>query len=215
MPRDEGLIPTTLLSVASFRRDLLRLLGLSAHALEWLNSIGDGPDGFYAPVQSAKLAEHAGVGLEDAMGAVRVAEYVYERCRESHIAPDDGVTELLQIAATFQVEDAADKASALRALLSTKSGYEAGRYARKRTLSTVHHFEGLDGVWDNRPIFDRDTGEVLKSVPVLIMGVSWHDKTGTSHDAVFQLDDDDWRDFVERVEQLKRQREALQRHLGG
>ena len=215
MTTSKELIDSVLLANRSFRDDLKRLLNLPSSELLWMNSLADGPEGFSPVRQSMKLAEHAAIDPQDAIGAMRAAEYIYERARECPMAVEDATKELLQIAATLDVRDVGQKSDALRALLATKDGYEAGRYATSESLAVVPHFAGMEATWDIRPVFNRDTGEVLTTVPALIVNVSWHDVPGNNRSAVFQLTADQWADLREALEKLERERQAMERYRAG
>lgn len=138
-----------------------------------------------------------------------MAEYLYERSREYRISPDNAVAQLLQIGADFDIEDLSTRADALRALVASKDAYEGGLRARLQATSTVPHFSGLDGVWDIRPVFHRERGDIIARVAALLLNVSWHDMDGTTHEAIVQLSEEDWEDFKEEVNELETRRAAL------
>jgi len=211
--REKQLITDTLLYSASFRDDMVKFLGLSADHLRDLNSLADGPDGFRPSRQSTRFATKAAISADDARAALRVAEYLYEKCRDEAISLDAGVNELTQIASDLQVADVATKASELRDILAVKDGYESKRQAAAQAVATVAHFVGLEGTWDIRPVFNRETREVVATVPVLLLNLSWHDHGGTLHEAVVQLNDEEWGDLEEVVKRIRDNRDALGKHF--
>jgi len=213
MARPKPLIPQLLLSSPAFRNDLSRMLGLSASQIDQLDSLAAGPDGFSPALMATQFAAEASLAPEDARGSLRVAEYLYERCRDHRISPEDATAQLVQIAETWGLGDATEKVPALTKLLATKEQYERGRHAELRALSTVAHFEGLEGVWDIRPVFHREREEVIAKVPVLLLNVSWHSTAGKSQEAVFQLNEEDWEDVKEAVDRLDTQRKAVRDQL--
>ncbi|MCH7493955.1 hypothetical protein IIA16_04520 [bacterium] len=79
--------------------------------------------------------------------------------------------------------------------------------------SVIAHFLDIDGVWDIRPVFHRETGKVTKELAVLLLSVSWHDDVGVSHNATFQLDENDWASFQDKVQELANQRSALVEYM--
>ena len=71
----------------------------------------------------------------------------------------------------------------------------------------------VDGAWDIRPVFHRETDEMIKKVLVLLLNLRWHDTTGTQDDIVLQLNEDDWRDFSDKIKELEQQYEATKNYL--
>ncbi len=214
MPDEKPLIPHSLLSLGSFREDIQALLTLSPEQLQVLSALANGRDGFWPSRQTMSFAEQASISLDEAKRTLGVAEYLYERCREYQISPDHAVAQLLDVARALGIEHVAAKDPALRDLVSPKDAYESQRHAASEATGTVAHFQRLDGVWDIRPIFHRHTHEVVARVPVLLINVAWHDMAGTTHEAVFQLDDDDWADFKREADKLDERRRALRPELG-
>lgn len=214
MPDEKPLIPHSLLSLASFREDLQALFTLSPEQLQVLSALGNGRDGFWPARQTMSFAEQASISLDEAKRTLGVAEYLYERCREYQISPDHAVAQLLDGARALGIEHVAAKDPALRDLVSPKDAYESQRYAAIQAIGTVPHFMRLDGVWDIRPIFHRDTDELVARVPVLLINVAWHDTGGTGHEATFQVNDEGWTDLKREVDKLDRRRRALQSELG-
>ncbi len=213
MARPKPLIPTSLLSSAGFRDDLRRLLDLSVPQLEQLNSLATGPDGLSPAQLAARFAEEAAITIEAARGALRVAEYLYERCRELRMPPDQAVGQLAESAARSAMGDISDKASALRSLLASKDEYEAGRHVALESLSVVPHLAKLEGIWDIRPVFHREREEVVARIPVLLLNVCWHDTTGQTHETALQLDEDDWEDVREGIDKLEAQRRIIRAYV--
>lgn len=214
MPREKRLIrPATLTSVG-FRNELGIFLRLSAEQIHELSVMADSRDGFRATRQTMRFAERASISPDDARYVLRVAEFLYETCRESRLPVDDAVTELVDTAAALGIPDVSEKRSALGDLLAAKDGYESERYAEAQALATVAHFMSLEGTWDIRPVFNRETQEVVTTVPVLLLNLSWHDLSGTDHEAVVQLNEDEWDELREVVEQVEEKRQAIQKHFG-
>ena len=208
------LIPSSLRSSGAFRRDLKALLSLSSDQLIILGRIAsESTEGFSAGSQAAPLADEMGISVDEARHAVLVADLLYERCRSERISVDEAVEQLATISQELDLPDVTEKTAALGQLLSIKKLYEGEGYVRSQARSIVAHLMNLDGVWDIRPVFHRDTGEITKRLPVLILTASWHDDVGESHNATFQLDEDDWVDFQEKVQELARQRSALGEYL--
>jgi hypothetical protein len=213
MARPKPLIPQLLLSSPAFRNDLSRLLRLSASQIDQLDSLAAGPDGFSPALMTTQFAAEASLAPEDARGSLRVAEYLYERCRDWRIPPEEAIAQLVEIARSSGLGDLTEKAPALRRLLATKDQYERGRHVKLEALSTVAHFGGLEGAWDIRLVFHREREEVIAKVPVLLLNVSWHDTAGKSQEAVFQLAEEDWEDVIEAVDRLESQRRAVRAYL--
>lgn len=212
MEEFKSLIPENILGLDSFRRDFEVFLSLSKEQLLQLNSIADSPDGFVAHVQTVKFAEQSSLPFEKARASLLVGGYLYRRCREDKISPDDATRELSKISSILGI-DISGKESALRSLLAVKDSYEAGRYADSRGVDVGYHFMRVDGAWDIRPVFHRDTGEIVKRVLVLLLNLFWHDTTGTEHDAVFQLGEKDWAEFNKKIGKLQQQYEAIKKTL--
>lgn len=214
MARRSALISSTLLNSSSFRRELETFLRLSADQLNKMAVIANGADGFSPSRQAISFSEQASLSLEEARQSLGIAEYLYERCRDHEISPDDAVEELKGISVRLKIgAEIAGKEAALRDFFSAKDAYESERYANLLASSVAGHFQRLDGVWDIRPVFHRDTGKLVAKVPVLLINLRWHDQGGESHDAVCQLDDEDWANFKEQVDKLQRQRGTLQELL--
>lgn len=110
-------------------------------------------------------------------------------------------------------EDIETKKSALQGLVSLKDHYEAGSYAESRATSVVAHFGGIDAVWDIRPIFHRQTSRIIRRIPVLIMGVSWHDNTGEHHEASFQLTAEQWGELKSKIAEIDVQWNSISEEL--
>ncbi len=155
--------------------------------MQQLDSISQGPDGFW--------------------------QYLYERCREQSISSDGGATQLVEIGESFEVKDITEKREVFKSILSTKESYEKGRRAELQATEIIGHFVDLDGVWDLRPVFHRETGEIITKLPVLIMNVTWHDSTSTRHVAVFQLAERDWEEFKSKIDKLENHRKIVQREV--
>ena len=204
------LVPDSLRSNEAFSRDLKELLTLTADQLSGLNRLAtESPDGFSASLQAAPVAAETGVTLEKARRAILIADFLYERSRTQRIGVDDAVQHLADIAPELGITDIDDKTEALLALLSPKELYETGGYSKMQARSVIAHFLDIDGVWDIRPVFHRETGKVTKELAVLLLSVSWHDDVGVSHNATFQLDENDWASFQEKMKELVAQRQAL------
>ncbi len=212
MKESKDIIPGYILSLDSFRRDLEALLGLSEEQLLQLDSIADSPDGFSTDVQTVKFAEQASLPFDKARASLSVAGYFYRRCREDDISSDDAIRQLSKIASMLGI-DISGKESALRRLLALKDSYETGRYAESRAVDVGNHFMNVDGAWDIRPVFHRETDEMIKKVLVLLLNLRWHDTTGTQDDIVLQLNEDDWRDFSDKIKELEQQYEATKNYL--
>lgn len=212
MKEHRSLVPGHILSLDRFRRDLEILLRLSKDQLLQLTSIADSPDGFATDVQTVKFVEQSSLPFDEARKSLVVAGYLYNKCRDDHISPEDATTELSKIASTLGI-DISGKESTFRSLLAVKDSYEVGRYAERRGVDVGAHFMNIDGSWDIRPVFHRATDEIAKSVLVLLLNLLWHDTTGTEHDAIFQLSEKDWAEFNKKIEKLRRQHEAIKKHL--
>lgn len=210
---EKRLIPQSLLSRRTFVTDLKKLLSLTHTDLEQLHKLANGPDGFWPSNQSLKFAEQASVSNEDARIILNVAEYLYERAHENVISPERGAAELVEIGKSVGVDKVEEKRPLFEHLLATKEAYERGRRATLRATEVIAHFEDLDGTWDIRPVFHRESEEIIAKVPVLILNVKWHDSSGTSRDAVFQLAERDWDEFRQKIEKLEKKHEVLRREL--
>ena len=171
------------------------------------------PEGYGATTQSASLADSAGVTSDEARRVILVVDYLYERCRNRNIALDAAIEELTAIASELEIEEIADRAAALNALLSPKDLYETKGRTGEQARSVVPHFIDFDGVWDIRPLFHRETGAVANSRPVLLVSFSWHDDAGTAHNASFQLDDEDWALLRQKMDELSNQRSELGKYM--
>ncbi len=208
------LIPDSIRSNEAFRRDLGALLSLEPGQLEVINRMAvESADGFSPSPQASPVAEATGLSVDDARRAILVADVLYERCRDQRIPVSDAVDQLATIAPEVGVQDFSEIAATLLELLSPKHVYETEGYAKVQSKSVVAHFIGLDGVWDIRPVFHRETGKITKNLPVLLLNVAWHDDVGTSHSAAFQLDDDAWADLRETVQELTDRLASLDEYL--
>jgi hypothetical protein len=161
-----------------------------------------------------EFAKAASLSVEIARRTLRVTRYLYERCRDSSIDPVDAAAELVRMASDLDLtEDIETKESALQRLMSLNDHYEAGSYAESRATSVVAHFGGIDAVWDIRPIFHRHTNRIIRRIPVLIMGVSWHDNTAQHHEASFQLTAEEWSEFKSKIAEIDVQWESISEEL--
>ena len=214
MAGETQLIPSHLLPSESFKRDLRALLRLTSDQIIALSRLAaDSASGFSPSAQAPTFAEAASISSDEARRAILIAEYLYERCREHRISPDDAVAQLVDVAPSVGIEEITDRAAALGDLLSVKDLYETEGYARRQTVAVVSHFVDLDGIWDVRPVFHRETGDIATNLTVLLLKLSWHDQDGTSHSAAIQLDEDDWASLRERVQKLENERVAVTRYL--
>ncbi len=100
-------------------------------------------------------------------------------------------------------------------MFTAKSSYESGSYAASQAIGVAPHFGGLKGAWDIRPVFHREIGSVIARLPVLLLRVDWHEEsTSQAHSAVFQLNEDDWKEFKQEIEKLDRELAVLRQELG-
>lgn len=210
---EKRLISFGLLSRKAFKDDLVKFLRLSKAQLQQLDVASQGPDGFWPASQSLKFAEQAAIPSEDARAILEVAQFLYEGCREQSISPEAGTTQLIEICESLKVPDAAEKRDAFICILSTKESYEKGRRAQLRATEFAGHIEDLEGIWDLRPVFHRESGEIIAKVPVLIINITWHDNTRTTHEAVFQLAERDWEEFKNKIDKLEKQWRVVQREI--
>ncbi len=213
MAGQKELIDNVLLSRKAFRDDLKLLFSLSQDQLKDLVHIGEEPDGFLANKQSLKFAESAALSVEHARSVLLITYYLYERCRELIILPDEARRQLLEVGKNLQIKDLDKKQSVLQEVLVTKKAYESGGRAKVQATEAVSHFLGFNGAWNIRPVFNRETQEILTKLPMLLLNVSWHDTTGTAHDAVFQLDEEDWEEFKVKVKELDTFYQKLRQEL--
>ncbi|MCH7698127.1 MAG: hypothetical protein IH865_04220 [Chloroflexi bacterium] len=207
---EKKLIPESLRSNESFRRDLKELLTLGTKPILALNRMAEeSADGISPADQTAGLALETELETAEARRVILVASVLYESCRDQRLPVDDAIGQLADIADEMGISSFSDNADSFAELLSVKSKYETEGYARLQAKAVVPHLMDLDGVWDIRPIFHRESGEIIKRYPILLLSVSWHDDSGSAHSASFQLDDDDWADFTKQVHELEEQRSAL------
>lgn len=207
---EKKLIPESLRSNESYRRDLKALLTLDTGPIQTLNRLAEeSADGFSPADQAKDLANETDFETGEARRVILVASLLYESCRDQRLAVDDAIKQLVEIADDLGISNFSEKADTFADLLSLKSKYETEGYTRQQAKAVVPHLMALDGVWDIRPVFHRESGQIIKRHPILLLSVSWHDDSGSSHSASFQLDDDDWSDFTKKVRELEEQRNAL------
>lgn len=213
MAEDKQLIPQGLLSRKAFLGDLQKFLNLSVADLEKLENLAEGENGFWPSGQCLRFSEQLLISPEDARAILTVAEYLYQRAGELSITPELGATELVKIGNSLRVDGVDQKREIFARMLRFKEAFEKGRRAVLRATEVIAHFEGLSGTWDIRPIFHRETDEIINKVAVLVLSVRWHDSSGTTSEAVFQLADKDWAEFKRDIEKLEKQRVVLLNEL--
>ncbi len=189
------------LATPAFVRDLRAFLNLGSEVLLTVSQIGDSADGFAGSEQFLTLSETSGVSLNEARGALRVAEYLYNRVTELGVDAATAADEISFIGSTIQdpVEVSDNQRKAIATILSYKDAYERSS-AVSKALREGPHFTGFSGTWTVKYIPIRG-GEVVR-VPVLALSVAWHDGAGNSHEAFVQLSVQDWEALKSEVENL-------------
>jgi hypothetical protein len=214
MPNKESkrLIPTAILASPTFLSDFRSFIGLSAEQLKVVDSLAQTPDGYSPSKQSERLASEAGISSDSATATLRVAEYLYERCREHQIPVEEALDQLADAASSLDIS-VEDRREILRSILRAKPDYEAGRHASLQAIAALSHFVGIEGVWDIRPVFNRETREIVANVPVLLVSINWHDAVGNNYSAQFQLDEEDWAELRSDFDELEKRWNVIQEQL--
>lgn len=215
MDEQQGLIPSHLRQVDRFENDLKSFLSLSIDQLEALARIGENPKGYRRSMRAEEFSVEAGLSRETASNALDFALFLYERCREYNIGPNIAAGELIEIGKELQIEGIEEKRSVLGSVVAVKTDFERSGYADRILASVVPHYEDIEGVWDLRVVFNRESGNVSTTLPTLIMSVSWHDMVGQRHQAVFQLNEEEWAELRRSVDKLHDQLLALKTHIQG
>lgn len=210
MADDDRLISRSVHAAPAFRRDVRTLLKLSPVALRSLGQMSDSPDGLLG-VEEGDFARAAEATLSDATRAVSVASYLYERARKSKISGHEAAEQLAEYARDIGLDesDIIERKAAIEELLSPKPTYEREGQARRQGTVVVDHFVSASGVWDLRPVFDRQTEKSVDYIPVLLVSMTWHDDVGNSQRSVFQMSEDEWIVFLDAMGRIDRERQTV------
>ena len=202
------LVSEKLLSNRAFVRDLTFFLQLSEEALRAISDFGSQADGFVGQTQAQSLSSGFDVPTDQSMGSLRVAKYLYDRVAELRLDVADAVGQVDLIASGLSPSLALDdgQKKAIEAILSFKRSYEKTN-ASSKAVSNGPHFSDVNGAW-SVTLLQISDGEVVR-VPLMTLGLTWHDGAGDHHEVFLQMDDKDWEDFAEKVRRLTEGRKLL------
>lgn len=122
----------------------------------------------------------------------------------------EAVIELVALGERLGVHVNGEKRIALEETLSYKRDYEIGMYARVQEVGKGPHFAGLDGSWSIKVYRTRED-EAVKFA-LLGLSVSWHAQ-GSDFEAFFQMTDEEWDEFIDKVNEISEHRQELQSFL--
>ena len=198
-----------LLSTPAFVRDMQSFLSLSSDIIFAISELANAPDGFTGHEQARTLSNRYGLQVGRAMRDLRFAEYLYDRFTDIDMELTDAVDEIALAASEFEDPVTIDvqQRDAIREVLSFKREYEISKALKTRATSNAPHFMKVKGVWTIRPIRVEHKETIMS--PVLNMSIVWHDGAGNSHEAFFQMSDDDWREFSGEIEALAESRRDI------
>ena len=199
-----------LLSTPAFVRDMRSFLSLSADIIFAIAELANTPDGFTGHKQARSLSSRYGLQTGKVMRDLRFAEYLYDRFTSIHMEITDAVNEIGVAASEFEEPVTIDdhQRTAIKEVLSFKREYEISKAMKAGVTSNAPHFMKFKGVWTIRPIKIEDEETILS--PVLNMSMVWHDGSGNSHEAFFQMSDDDWREFIDEIDILSKSRRDIE-----
>ena len=199
------LFSDNLLSSAAFLADLNSFLNLPVEVLHVISEVGCQAEGFSGYAQARTLNEKFGVPLDKAMRDLRIAEHIYNRISMLEMDLGHAINQLQSVASSSQppvsIED--ERERAIKSVLSPKRDYDLA-VAKRAALANAPHFMDVNGQWSVSPVPARD-GQIVK-VPVITLGIVWHDGAGHSHEAFFQMSAEDWEEFYTKVSRLNEQR---------
>lgn len=201
------------MSSRPFLRDLRSFLSLSEDAIRATAELANGPDGFLGDRQSRELAERSGITADTALAVLRVADYLYLRAANLRMGPAEAVAQIAAVASSMDepVILAEVHRDAIAAVLSFKSDYERTVAGRNAT-ATGPHFTDVKGSWAVK-LAELSNGETIR-LPVLSLTITWHDGTGTYHEAFLQMSGRDWEKFNSQMKSVTDGRDAIEEILG-
>ncbi len=204
------LVSENLATAATFERDVRALLGLSDSALRGLAELGDSEEGFHESYAAAFAAKHS-IPTSEASLIIRGVRFLYGRVMENRLDAATAASELIAFAADrgIPVGDLDKKSELLRSLLLPKPLFEANGWARHQVTNGYSHYIGVVPLWDLRPVWNRISQEVTKTVPVLSLTISYHDDVGTNKTCEIRLTEEDWSDLLTSLEDAESDRRKL------
>jgi len=209
---DKSLISPRLLGIRTFRNDLRALLELGADQLLEIARIANTEYGFSYAEQLRKMTPDLSNSTSVA-SALRAASYLYDRIHERNVRPEDAIKQLSTLLPPSEQALISGNAAALMKLFELKPMYERGRRIRDRAVSIVPHYADIQGVCDIRAIFDRSSEEILERVPVVLLGLSFHDDSGNALQTTVQLVGDDWTEFQEKIAKIDKEFRRVSQEL--
>jgi len=131
------------------------------------------------------------------------------------------------IQAGLKAEEAVDQLAAVVAELSEPIEVDEGRKIAVAAILSVTqdeiplvetvaladgpHFMAMDGSWSIKPVKTSDNEVVL--VPIVSLGISWHDQNGTRHAGFFQMSESEWESFRDEVDAISDIRQEIDQYL--
>ena len=208
----EALIRSVELAVPAFVRDLRAFLSQNAEVLQAISETANGPEGFTGGLQAQDLNARFDISVNRATGCLRIAEYLYRRSAELGMDPDEAVNQIVAVAAGLEEPITIDETQrkAFADVVSFKRDLEVAMAVSTAT-SHAPHFIDVNGGWAIKPVTIRN-GEVIK-VPVVTLSLMWHDGPGNNHEAYLQMSERDWAAFNEKLDNLSKSRQELERLL--
>ena len=198
------------MTLRNFRDDLEAFLKLPPDVLLKMSELAETSDGFARAEQALALSDQTQLNPSTAISLLRTAEYLYDRVTDQGISVEAAIQQI--VASNLEISITDEYQNALAQLLSYKELYETGRDAREHALAIGPHITGLAGAWSIRVHRTREDQTVRSAI--MGLNVSWHDESGTSRSAFFQMTSQEWDDFATDVELLSEDRRKIEEFLG-
>ena len=196
-----------------FLRDLGAFLSQPEDLLRAVAELADGQEGFVGDRQHRDLTDRFGVTAEAASAILRIADYLYGRASSLRMGVAEAVVQIEGVASRLESPVSLDeeRLAAIAAILSFKRDYEQA-IARGKATSTGPHFTDINGSWAVN-VAELANGETIR-FPILSLTVSWHDGTGSYHEAFVRMLDEDWERLNEQLKTIADGRSSVGDILG-
>ncbi len=206
MTRQEGVIPSRLLSGGVFRAGLKKLLGRTPQELQILAKLMESG--------SLEVPDDADPDVAQVVGDVgSLVAFLYDRARSLELLPEGVVTRLKTIGEELDLVVRDDLASALgqlfspKPLLDERDAIEATKGCVLPTLASVSATQELRNVADLR------SRQSLGVIPIVSLGIEFSFPNEDERSISLELDEESLAEFIKSLQAAARELEKLKERV--
>jgi hypothetical protein len=201
----------------SFFNDLEKLLSLDPEQINIIANYINTKKGFRLSEEQMHqlFKEIKTVPIQKIASILNVGDFIYRLSSSKKLTVEDVVNDLEILANELKVKNFNQKKIQFKKLFSKNEIFDKERLSISYQKAILPNFSSVKIVWDLRPVFGRDSVEILTYVPVALLEMNVKDsETGEKHTYKVQLSESTIKDIAEDLNHSLKELTAIKNKFG-